>query len=192
MLRWPASTRLLSATLPSTAPTSARVLAIRTYATPGRPKSVVGEPSRPVKRAVKRAAAKPADGTSAAEKKLAASKRKAAAKRKQIVLTEEQKAEQQERLEAAQAALKARQAKKKEKTKELAAKEKLVELKKLALDPPVRPTASAYTSFTSEKIKALGPLVSEDGSKIGLGDRMRAVAAQWKTLGPAEIEVCHR
>jgi len=188
MLRWPASTRLLSAALPSTLHTSTRVLAIRTYATPGRPKSVVGEPSRPVKRAVKRAAAKPADGKSAAEKKLAASKRKAAAKKREINLTDEQKAAQKERLEAAQAALKARQEKQKLKGKEAAQKEKLVELKKLALDPPPCPSVSAYTTFTAEKIRAMGPLVGEDGQRLALGDRMKSVAAEWKALGPADIE----
>lgn len=151
---------------------------------------MVGEPSRPVKRAVKRAAAKPAIGTSAAEKKLAASKRKAAAKRKEIVLTDEQKAAQQERLEAAQAALKARKEKKKAKTKEAAAKEKLKELKVLALVVPSHPAASGYTSFTSEKIKALGPLTGTDGHKQAIGDRMKAVAAEWKALEPAEVEVC--
>ncbi|CZT16636.1 uncharacterized protein RCC_02471 [Ramularia collo-cygni] len=188
MLRWPASTRVLSTALPHTAPVSTRILAIRTYATPGRPKSVVGEPSRPVKRAVKRAAAKPADGTSAAEKKLAASKRKAAAKKSQIVLTEEQKAEQKERLAKAQAAMKERQTKQKADAKKRVEKDRAVVLKKLALDPPSRYKPSAYTCFTSEKIKASGSLTDEDGRKHALGDRMRSVAAEWKALGPADIE----
>lgn len=182
MLRWPAS-------LPSTAPTSSLVLSIRTYATPGRPKSVVGEPSRPVKRAVKRDAAKPADGVSPAERKLAASKRKAAAKRAPVVLTEEQKAAQQERLANARASMQARLDKKKAQAKARADKEKVVELKKLALDLPPRLIVSGYTSFTSEKLKAWGPLTDQDGQKVSLGSRMRDCASQWKTLEPAEVEV---
>lgn len=182
VLRWPASARLLLAPLPTQAPTSTLVLSLRTYATPGRPKSVVGEPSRPVKR---RAAG---DSTSAAEKKLAASKRKAAVQRKVVELTEEQKLAQQERLEAARAAVKIRQEKKKAATKVRADKEKIAELKTLALEPPARPFSSAYTSYTSEKVRGLGPIPSEHG-KSGLGQRMKEVAAMWKTLDPAEIEV---
>lgn len=189
MLRWPASARLLSAPLPSPAPPSSLVLSIRTYATPGRPKSVVGEPSRPVKRAVKRAAAKPADGMSPAERKVATSKRRAAAKREPVVLTEEQKAAQQERLENAQAAMKSRQEKKKAKKKVQDDKDKVKQLKSLALDLPKRPQFSAYTIFTGEKIKAMGPLTSEDGTQHTLGSRMKEAASKWKTLGPAEVEV---
>lgn len=192
MLRWPASARLLSAPLPCALPTSSLVLPIRTYATPGRPKSVVGEPSRPVKRAVKRAAAKPADGTSPAEKKLAASKRKAAAARRRPELTEEQKAAQQERLQNARAAMKARQERQKAKTKAQAEKLKTAELKTVALEPPPRAHGSGYTMYTSEKIKAMGPLGKGDtvaNSRSALGARMKEVANNWKGLGPAEVEV---
>lgn len=188
MLRWPASTRLLSAPLSIPAATSSLVLSIRTYATPGRPKSVVGEPSRPVKRSVKSAARKPADGSSPAEKKLAA-KRKGAAK-KRVPLTEEQQAAQQERLEAARATLKKRQQKKRDAEKAQADKEKIKELKGLALDPPLTPHSSGYIAFTTEKLKVMGPLgTNDDGTKQTLGPRMKAVAAEWHTISPADHEV---
>lgn len=65
------------------------VQALRTYATPGRPRSTVGEPSRTVKRDVKRQARAPKSTTGAKAAKK--SKAKAAPKKKQKrVLTEAQ------------------------------------------------------------------------------------------------------
>lgn len=191
MLRWPVSARLLLAPHASTAPTSTLLLPLRAYATPGRPKTVVGEPSRAVKRAVKRDAAAPADGTSPAERKLAASKRNAAAKKSKLQLTEEEIAVQEERMEAAKAAAKARREKKKAATKARAEKDRLVELKKVALDAPSRPFASAYTSYTAEQF-GITPLTDENGTKLALADRMRKIAATWNTLPPADIEVRFR
>lgn len=190
-LRWPASARLLLTSAPSTTPISALPAPLRAYSTPGRPKSVVGEPSRPVKRAVKLAAGSPADGKSVAEQKLLASKLNAAAKRKkEVVLTDEQKAAQQERLEAARAAVKARLEKKKAATKARAAKDKLAELKKTALNPPKRPYATPYTVYTTEKLRGT-VLQPQDGSpKPNIGARVKEVAAIWKSLEPAEVEVC--
>jgi len=52
----------------------------RTYATPGRPRKVVGEPSKPVKRAVKRAAAKATDPDSPVKEIVKPRKRSPAAK----------------------------------------------------------------------------------------------------------------
>ena len=62
----------------------------RSYATPSRPKKAVGEPSKPVKRSVKRAAKKPAshDGAGEAERRMRA-KRTNAAKKKSQALSED-------------------------------------------------------------------------------------------------------
>jgi hypothetical protein len=154
------------------------VLPIRTYATPGRPKSVVGEPSRPVKRAVKKAAAKPADGSSPAEKNVAAkakSKKKAPKK-----LTEEEKT-----------ALKERQAKVKARRQVVIEKEKLQALKKAALEPPKVERDNPYAAFTKEKNKTLGPITrqSDETAAKAFADRISAIGAEWKSMGAADREV---
>ncbi|PPJ60292.1 hypothetical protein CBER1_01319 [Cercospora berteroae] len=149
------------------------VLPIRTYATPGRPKSVVGEPSRPVKRAVKKAASKPRDGTSAAEKKVAAKKRKPAAKR--AVSPEE----------AAQKAI--REAARKEKATERKAatkkRTKLQDLKATALPDAPKKTAypSAYLAFWAEAVK-------ERKTNQGVKERIKEAATEWKQQSAADIE----
>ena len=150
------------------------VLPIRTYATPGRPKSVVGEPSRPVKRAVKKAASKPRDGTSAAEKKVAAKKRKRAAKR---AVTPE---------EAAQKAV--REAARKEKATERKAaikkRTKLQDLKATALPDAPKKTAfpSAYLAYWAEAVK-------ERKANQGVKERVKEAATEWKQKSAADIEV---
>lgn len=175
------------------------VLFLRTYATPGRPKSVVGEPSKPVKRAVKKAAAKPPTGDSPAEKQVAANKRKAVKKSSGStkVLTPEQKelAEQRrlkkdERLAKAKATKKVRAEQLKARTKANAAKEELKELKKAALQPPRLRAIGSYTVFSSEVVK------KHDLKAANVQDRRDALARaardaseQWKNLSPAEREV---
>jgi hypothetical protein len=163
------------------------VLPFRSYATPGRPKSVVGEPSRPVKRAVKKAAAKPADGSSPAEKKVAA-KRTAAAKKskkaapKKKTLTEEQVA----RLNDRQVKAKARQQARSE-------KDKLAELKQAALNPPKVVHDNPYTYFMTEKFKQMGPfedVATNQALTRAFTSRVAAVGAEWKSLNAADREVC--
>lgn len=155
---------------------------LRTYATPGRPKSVVGEPSRPVKRAVKKVAAKPRDGTSPAEKKVAAKKKAAAAKPvkkpKKKVLTPEQK--------QAQLLKKKTQADKQKalrlKTKD---KSKLTDLKAAALDPPKQKAyPNTWSVFLAEEMKKVPA-----GEPIKLASFATETAASWKNLAPAELEV---
>lgn len=152
----------------------------RLYATPGRPRKAVGEPSRPVKRAVKRSAAKatspeesPAKQKVEAKKKSAAKKpaaKKAAAPKKQ--LTEEQRAAKAVKLDQA----------------------KIADLKKAALSPPKVTRSNAYLQFTAEKGKELKGLKSSSVADIRktVGDHMKSSAAQWKQLSAAELEVCIR
>ncbi len=156
-------------------------IAQRSYASPGRPRKTVGEPSRPVKRAVKRTA-KATDGGPAkrqvkAKKDVAAAKKKTAKaaappaskkKRAPKAVTEEQKA-------AAKAKI---------------AKAKDADLKKATLKPPSNRAISAYNAFMAEKRKGApagemqGPDVSQKMSAM-----MKELAAEWKSLSPAELEV---
>lgn len=147
----------------------------RYYAsTPGRPKKAVGEPSRPVKRSVKRAAKSSATGE--AGEQVAANKRQSRAKKttakkaaapkkpKKKVLTDKQKAVKEAGV----------------------AKAKIADLKKAALDPPKRgSTLSTYTMFMSEKMKEVG----NAGDHVVARQRFKENVNEWKRLSPAELEV---
>ncbi|KAF7195554.1 hypothetical protein HII31_03148 [Pseudocercospora fuligena] len=160
-------------------PNSPILLPIRTYATPGRPKSVVGEPSRPVKRNVKKSAAKPRDGSSAAEKKVASKKRTTIRGK-----TPEQIAAIEQKRAATKEALAKRKAAQRAAGKASRDKEKLQELKKTALDPPKqRAAGNAYITFFAEK--ARGHLASENDK---LTERAKAIAAEWKNISAADRE----
>lgn len=149
----------------------------RGYATPGRPRKAVGEPSRPVKRAVNRtssaatsSADSPAKQKTDARKKTAAKKKPAKAPKK--VLTEEQKA-----VKAARAD-----------------KLKMTELRKAALAPPPAGSgaSSAYIEFTKERAHRLKERRADDSSanhKQLLAEHAREVASEWKNATPAEVEV---
>ncbi|KAI5370241.1 Putative High mobility group box domain-containing protein [Septoria linicola] len=159
------------------------VLSIRTYATPGRPKSVVGEPSRTVKRAVKKAASKPNDGSSAAEKKIAAKARSPATKRTRA-LTPEQAAKRQEAADlkaARDAARKGRTAQRKAVEKK---KTKIEDLKAAALPECPKRTGytSAYQAYWSQTAKGSG------GTASTINAMIKEAAAKWKEMGPADIE----
>ncbi|KAF2171170.1 hypothetical protein M409DRAFT_63548 [Zasmidium cellare ATCC 36951] len=179
--------------------TGPMVLFLRTYATPGRPKSVVGEPSKPVKRAVKKAASKPPTGDSAAEKVVEANKRNAAkkttkAKKKELTPAQKERAEQrklqkQERLAKDKEKEKARKAKLKATTKASAEKEEIKELKKAALQPPHVKNGSSYLIFNAERMKEhnLSSGTIQD-RREALGKAARDSSAQWKSLSPAERE----
>ena len=186
LLRFPARSRVPHVLLPAPRDRAAAAavrlplaLPIRTYATPGRPKSVVGEPSRPVKRAVKKAAAKPADGTSAAEKKIAAKKRSPRA------LTPEEAEKRQaaaEKKAARDAARKQKASLRKASDKK---KTKLEDLKTAALpDAPKKAQySSAYQVYWSESAKATS------GSEEKVTVKVKDAAAKWKEMSPADIEV---
>lgn len=186
------------------------VLFLRTYATPGRPKSVVGEPSKPVKRAVKKAAAKPPTGDSPAEKRVAANERKAAKKtagstkkaltQEQKELAEQRKLKKDERLAKAKATEKARKDKLKartkassEKAKASAVKEELKELKKAALQPPNLKQRRSYNYFFTEVVMKKHDLATgtNQDRRDTLARASRDASEQWKDLSPAEREVSH-
>jgi len=147
----------------------------------GRPRKAVGEPSRPVKRAVKAKAKKPASTeTDAAAKKIAekekAAKKKAAATKKaKPALTPEQV----------------------EKKKLALQKAEVKELKRAALQPPAKSDlTSAYIAFTKEKGKELKELIANESGSNGkvkavhaLGQHQQNVAAAWKNVTPSELEV---
>lgn len=184
LLRFPARLRRPRVLLPTPRDRAAAVtqplaFPIRTYATPGRPKSVVGEPSRPVKRAVKKAAAELADGTSAAEKQIAAKKRNPR------TLTPEQT----EKRQAAAARKAVRDAGIKEKAALRKAfdkkKTKLEDLKTAALpDAPKKAQyASAYQVYWAEHAKIAS------GADEKITARIKEAASKWKQLPPADVEV---
>jgi hypothetical protein len=154
------------------------ILPHRSYATPGRPRKTVGEPSRPVKRAVKRAAKSttsddPASKQVKAKKKTAAAKKKptkqaAPAKPKRKLLTPEQKEARVARRE----------------------KDDVKNLKKAALSPPGQKTATAWIMFIKDKLKGVAASGEEGSNQERLRQRIRPVAEQWKALSAAELEVC--
>jgi hypothetical protein len=157
----------------------------RLYATPGRPKSVVGEPSRPVKRAVKRSAARATSADSPAKQKNEAKKTAAAAKKPKAKarapkqLTEEQKAAQAQK----KAKAKARKAAKTE-------KDKIRLLKEQALKPPSNTTPTAWTTFFAEKMKSnlSATSIAKEERMQRVADITRGIAAEYKQLTPAELE----
>lgn len=151
---------------------------------PGRPKKAVGEPSRPVKRAVKRTARAPAEGEAATEKVQAAKKevaKKKAAKpkakpapKKKKALTEKQRAARDKRLDILHGK----------------------ELKELALSPPPRPTLSARNIFIGEQmgkqqeeVVAAGEAQARATTAV-LAAAMKRISEKWANLTPAELEVC--
>jgi len=197
LLRFPLRARLLRP-LPYSGQTdvSARLpivaLALRSYATPGRPKKVVGEPSRPVKRAVKRAASEPNTGDSAAEELVEAKKRNAVVKKKKKSAKKTLSPEQ-EAAAAEKAALKKQQAKasaekKKQRARVSADKQKLVDLRKQALEPPVLVKVNAWNVFTAERSKGISiPGTQEERQQL-FTKLVRERTEAWKSLSPAELE----
>lgn len=187
--RLPINARLAFRPAPLNGPSS-RILTLlpqRYYATPGRPKKAVGEPSRPVKRATKRAArstgtgeagrqvrAKKTSGTSTASRtrKTSAKKKSTAKKsttrRARKPLTDEQKAVKAGRIERA----------------------KITELKKVALSPPKKGRrVNAHTMLLREKTKGQTLPGSSTDRKRAFADRSKEVSREYKNLTPAEHEV---
>ena len=150
---------------------------------PGRPRNVVGEPSRPVKRSAKRAAPKatnpedsPAKQGNEARKKVAAEKKSTAAR------TKKQPKPRKELTEAQQAAKLAR-----------TQTEKIRALKKVALDGPTVPAITAYTLFNRDFVKKSGlngHTETGQSPKDKLAEHAKALGAAWKECSPADVEVC--
>jgi hypothetical protein len=165
----------------------------RTYATPGRPKSVVGETSKAVKRTTSRAqgastsskatAARTKSSKSTVKKpaaKKATSKKAASHKKKPVkkALTEEQKAAQQEK-----------KLKRKASDKKKADQENIRALKQQALKPPVPPGGGGATSFTAYMADAIKSSAAADKPLV---DRFAEAAKRYSTLSASEKEVCLR
>jgi hypothetical protein len=162
----------------------------------GRPRKAVGEPSRPVKRAVKSAAKKPANPEKDAAAKKLAEKKKSAKQRvaDRALATKERRALKLQEKKAAAAAKEASKT-----PEQIAMKERRARmadnlaLKKAALQPPsTRVKVSAYGQFTGEKGKDLSDLLkdSDKSTKPSIfSQHAKNVSAAFKELSPAEIEV---
>jgi hypothetical protein len=190
-LRRPLQARLRAIAAP---PTQSN-LCIRTFSyaprlliPAGRPKKAVGEPSRPVKRAVKAKAKTPtATKTDAAAKKIAEKEKAAELKKKTAAAKKVKPALTPEEIERKKAALQ---------------KAEIKDLKKAALEPPAKKGSfhSAYHAFTKDKGGELREGIASGDQSEGKATRAnvtsqmtefsRGVAAAWKNVTPAELEVC--
>lgn len=171
----------------------------RSYATPGRPKKAVGEPTRTVKRAVKRVASdkpKPKSAGVKEKEKEKAAAVKAKAKEKAAATKAKEKAaaaKAKEAAKAAAAAAKKTKAKKdltpeqREKAEQKLAQAVITSLKKLALSPPVSRPLNAWTVFNGSKSKGI-TLNGEDKAER-IGQNTRQNAQEYKSLSAAELEV---
>ena len=251
LLRFPAPARLTALTplpCPPRHDLSARAFLLhqyrRSYATPGRPRKAVGEPSRPVKRAVRRstagtvplekatkqvvevvkdgektaakartrkvkteAAAAVGGGIAADGAETAAAKKPRAPRGPRKVLTEEEvaaKAEKlalqkdrvlvrRERRDAEEVAKHARLTKANARKLEQSRKEQLVQLKATALSPPKVTQPLPFNVYWREHFAEAGLTVTgpPEGTTQGerLGAHAKLVAAKWKELPAADIEV---
>jgi hypothetical protein len=192
-LRRPLQARLRT----TAAPQTPFALAIRTlsYAPrlldqAGRPRKTVGEPSRPVKRAVKKTAKKPATPEDVAlveEKKRAAKEKLAAAKERQ------KKQGAAAKKQAREAAMTPEELERK-KARLLRAEVK--DLKTAALNPPFPTTLSSWTAFLREKGKELkehfdpSTKTNVEEVKSAMGVHSAKVSAAYKQLSSGELEVC--
>ncbi|KAF1357017.1 hypothetical protein BDV97DRAFT_343277 [Delphinella strobiligena] len=171
------------------------LLSQRTYATPGRPKKAVGEPTKTVKRAVKRVASEKNTTTTTPAAK--STKSKKLPKEKEAKKPKEKKpltAAQEEKL--AEKAAKAQEKVKKAKIKaqEKAKKAEIKELQATALEVPKDVFSSAHTLnawaiFNGEKTKEA--FVAKDGAANSANDPqnvMKVNAQAYKDLSPAELE----
>lgn len=183
---------MLRARLPRCIPTQYAVAndlllhrATRNYATPGRPRKSVGEPSKPVKRAVKRAALATDDTPAAATTKTTrATKSKAAPKKKTVTKkkTVPKKELTPEELVRVQA-----KADRKKITLERA---KIKELKTAALDPPFPSQTAAYICFFSDRYKArAGEMDKSQPVPMTQTEMVKSIGAAWRDAMPAEVEV---
>ena len=172
LLRLPIHSRLTLRTLPfqcqlDVASRAVLISSQRFYATPGRPRKAVGEPSKPVKRSAKRQATAPK--TTGEAKKHIQAKKKAAAAKKPVKRPSKKK-----ELTPAQ----------KEVAKAKVTRAKTADLKKAALSPPKRNGGNAYTVFVKERLRG------QSGTPDSAREGVRSAAREWKSTTPAEREVC--
>lgn len=142
----------------------------------------MGEPSKPVKRSVKKAATKISqDPDSAAVKHVQKKKASATKKEKKVQPKKPKKKVPKELTEKQIAAKNAR-----------TRSEKIKSLKAIALQPPKVSRNSAWIVFSAEKFKG-ETKQSSDGTQSAqrerLSESVKATAAAWKSLKPAELEV---
>ena len=79
----------------------------------------------------------------------------------------------------------------KEAKKEKDAKAKITLLKKAALSPPTHRTSIAYNMFMKEHAKGFdGPGGSPSDRAESMKRQMGPIVEKWKSLSPAELEVC--
>jgi hypothetical protein len=180
--------RPLQARLRTTAdPQTHYNLAIRTFShaprlldPAGRPRKAVGEPSRPVKRAVKKAAKKPATPMDDAAVAAVAEKKRLA----------------KEKLAAAKLKQKKKDAAAVQKAKEAAMTPEELAKKKAALQPPFPSRANgAWNFFVREKGKDLkGSVDAPVGERraiirSNLAEHIKKLGAAWHELPASDIEV---
>lgn len=153
----------------------------------GRPRKAVGEPSRPVKRAVKKAAKKPT-----ISKEDAAAKKVAEKEKKRLAKEKEKKKKAADAKKAKQLAMTPEQLERK-KASLLRAETK--ELKKAALNPPFPNTRlNAYSVFLRETAKKNYASTSSthggiEGARSRLKQATAANVAAWKDISASELEV---
>ncbi|GAB7348572.1 hypothetical protein MBLNU459_g6961t2 [Dothideomycetes sp. NU459] len=167
----------------------------RTYATPGRPKKAVGEPTKTVKRAVKRAASDKTTESAAAAKQKEQAK-KAQEKAKKVAAAAQKKAKEKAKAAKEKAAAAAKKAKaskiltpeQREKAKKARALADIMELKKLALSPPVARASNTWLTFNGARTR--DALKGENGLDIRseLGSVVKQNSQAYKDLSPAELE----
>ena len=192
--------RPLHARLPTTAAPQAHfALAIRTFShaprlldTAGRPRKAVGEPSRPVKRAVKKAAKKPAAPTDEAAVALIAEKKRIAKEKLAAAHARQRKLAAAEKKKAQEAAMTPEELANK---RAALAKAEVRDLKKAALDPPFPNSLNAYTAFMREKGKTLkasydpSTPTSQSEVRAKITEHSKKVATAYKELSAGELEV---
>ena len=195
LLRQPLQARLATTTTSqclcirtlSTSSPLAGAAASKPASKPGRPKKAVGEPSRPVKRAVKRVAKKPTSEASEPAAKKVAAKQKSAATKKTAAAKEKPKAK-------AKPVAKTKTPEQLARIKEQRLKLEKKELVAAALSPPRVGHYSAFLEFTKSKASELKEKTQQakaEGKKNTdvLGAHAKAVSAAWKECTPADIEV---
>lgn len=174
------STQFVRISCPASSTRSAfsRLIAVsarRGYATPGRPRSTVGEPSKPVKRAAKRTTTGTTTGTTKTKVKAAAKKPKKKAAKKPVKKAKKPLTE-------------AQLAKKKVNEERALVKE----LKVQALVPPPRPRRIGPHEVYQKEWHSKHTF--DKGDKTAQAALVESTAARirdWKALSPAELEVSY-
>lgn len=156
-------------------------VAVRTYATPGRPKKGSVGATATRRKTVTKTTSKAKKPT--AKKTPARKVKTEAQKQKELLQKEKAKAKKAATAERLQKQKKARAVKEKD-TK---ARNHLRELKATALSPPSQTAGSAYIMFYKAK------MANEPGRlhSVGLRTYAKEVSSEYKALSGSELEVCH-